>query len=145
VKPPAHLTNHPTATHQRPGGLNLECYTFGYSGRKLEDIIRAADREDLTIADIRLVARSRKPDFNKGRLSAALGQRYIHLQEFGNLNYRRGGMVVLADSDAGVWRLSLLIGKVAFMCACKNFEECHRSTVAQILSQRGISVQELVF
>jgi uncharacterized protein (DUF488 family) len=58
-------------------------YTIGYSRLNFDNLIRTVEVEDLLLIDTRMSARSRVPQWNKGRLEKALGERYVHIRELG--------------------------------------------------------------
>lgn len=60
--------------------------------------------------------------------------RYVHIQEFGNENYK-GGPIKLKDFDRGLHRLMQLLAEqpvqaLVFMCGCPEYRGCHRTVVA---------------
>ena len=113
-------------------------YTIGYSRLNFDKLIRAVEADDLLLIDTRMSARSRVPQWNKGRLEKALGERYVHIRELGNLNYKNSeaGMV-LFDPESGIQQAAELLEKqsVVLMCGCFDVEHCHRRLVAELLEQ----------
>ena len=122
-------------------------YLFGYSGKTLEQIARALGDDGLLI-DIRYSPRSRKAGFSRSGLERAFGDRYRHVREFGNVDYRSGG-IHLADSEAGLVMLEALAaespGPLFLMCACEDGTYCHRAEVGRLLKKRGYAVAEYDF
>jgi len=76
-------------------------YTLGYTGRKPVDVHQLAIAHRAMLVDIRFSPRSRAAYWQKGALERLLGDRYVHLQALGNVNYRTGGPVQLADYATG--------------------------------------------
>lgn len=126
-------------------GVPKIIYTTGYSGHKLEDMKRIAERMDAVIADIRFTPFSRwHPEWRKPNLEALLGARYVSVREWGNRNHGGKGPIEIADF-AGGWAI---IGRIArpviAICTCKDAEMCHRSVVgSMVTSQRLCVVKEL--
>lgn len=122
--------------------MTSQVYGIGYGGRKLHEIKRIAEELDATVFDVRLSPRSRIPYFTEAALAARLGDRYVHVGDLGNLNYR-GGPVRIADLEAGIRRIADHGRPVILMCACKDPARCHRTTIAAELQARGFSYQEI--
>ncbi len=114
-------------------------YTVGYSRLQPSDILRTAERLDALIADIRISPRSRVPVWNQKPLQAAWGQRYIYIPELGNRNYKGdyGDGVVLDNPERGAaWVLALLEQQpVILLCACFDWQTCHRREAAALIAQ----------
>jgi uncharacterized protein (DUF488 family) len=116
-------------------------HTAGYSGRRPEWLLTAVLRLNAVVLDIRLSPHSRIPSWSKGHLAAFLGvdedgiPRYRHLPAFGNVNYRTGGPIVLADPDAGIDIVRNESRTPILMCGCANFDRCHRRVVARLLQE----------
>jgi uncharacterized protein (DUF488 family) len=112
-------------------------YTIGYSRLNFDNLIRTVEVEDLLLIDTRMSARSRVPQWNKGRLEKALGARYVHIRELGNVNFKNpeAGMV-LFDPETGIQQAVQLLEKqsVLLLCGCFDVEHCHRKLVAELLA-----------
>lgn len=120
-----------------------QIYTLGYTGRRPGEIYALAEQLDATVCDIRFSPRSRVPRWNKGRLEVLLGDRYMHIQELGNQNYKTGGPVEIVDLDAGLARIQDHPRPVILMCACKDLAGCHRAVIRDHLRAEGLEVEEL--
>jgi len=115
-------------------------YTLGYSGWTVEQIADELERRDALLVDVRMSPRSRNPAYSGKRLAERFGERYMHIREFGNRNYR-GGPIELADPEVGKLKLwAALVDSYRFscilMCACSDVEVCHRKVVAEFLQAR---------
>lgn len=119
-----------------------QIYTIGYTGRKPDQLKALAEQLDATVYDIRFSPRSRAPHWNRGRLEAMLGDRYMHIGELGNRNYK-AGPIEIADLDAGLARIQDHPRPVILMCACKDLAGCHRSVISKHLQALGLEVEEL--
>ena len=119
----------------------MTIYTLGYSGWKIEAIASLLNRLDALLVDVRLSPRSRNPVFSGKRLSERFGNRYIHLREFGNANYRQADAPVkLLKFERGLQGMSLAmlqegVADVILLCACRDVNVCHRKVVAGRLAE----------
>jgi uncharacterized protein (DUF488 family) len=107
-------------------------FTVGYAGWTLEQLAHQVQELHALLLDIRFSPESRQPRWRRQNLAAHFGERYVHVQALGNINYRGGDMVV-SDYGAGkrVVRRYLAAGRnVILMCACARVAQCHRLYVA---------------
>lgn len=123
--------------------MSRKVYTLGYSGRKPEQLLALLEDLDAVCFDIRLSARSMVPGWNKGPLSRLLGARYVHVPALGNLAYKTGGPIQIADYAAGKALIEASEKPVVLMCGCKDASLCHRSQVGAQLVAEGFEVVEL--
>ncbi|HVP45348.1 MAG TPA: DUF488 domain-containing protein [Bryobacteraceae bacterium] len=142
-------------------------FTIGHSTRSIEEFVQLLEAHGVErLIDIRTVPRSRtNPQFNRDTLPASLknaGIEYLHMPELGGLRHAR------PDSPNTAWRNDSFRGyadymqtpefaeaierlmeigarkQVAIMCAEAVPWRCHRSLVADALTARGISVQDIL-
>lgn len=130
-------------------------YTLGYEGADIADFVRTLQDAGVSLLlDVRQLAQSRRPGFSKGLLSEALhdaGISYRHVRQLGDPKpgreaARRGDMdafrsifgahmeteasrAALGDAAADVERET-----VALMCFERAPKNCHRSIVAERIS-----------
>jgi uncharacterized protein (DUF488 family) len=111
-------------------------YTLGYAGWTLEEVAAVVAETGALLVDVRLKPWSRKPGFSTGALRKRLGDAYLSVPAFGNLNYR-GGPVRLRDPAAGLAVLRPLLQErpAVLMCGCAAPEACHRRDVAVLLQE----------
>ncbi len=118
-------------------------YTLGYaapgSSDALEELMTASE---VLLVDIRLRPRSRWwPVWNKKQLRERWGSRYTHEKKLGNDNYRDRSLPVVLhgpspeQSIAGAAALLQHGYSVVLLCACKDYETCHRKVVAEMIQQ----------
>ena len=115
----------------------MRVYTLGYTGWRHAELLETAERLNATVIDVRMVPRSRAPCWNAKAIKAALGDRYVWLEGFGNVNYK-GGPVVLKDFAGALKKLgemSLHGPRVILMCGCADVNVCHRKIVAEKLAK----------
>jgi uncharacterized protein (DUF488 family) len=117
-------------------------YTLGYGSVKPDDLHHWLATEDGLFVDVRLSPRSRDPHWRKETLQAQLGDRYVHLPEFGNRNYKAGdgAPVILADPANGLHRYRQLAArwparKLVLVCACWSWAHCHRRDAALVVAE----------
>lgn len=115
--------------------------TIGYTEPDaMQRIATFLAREHTGLVDIRKKPASRwYPAFNKKALVEQFSLKYGHCPELGNLNYKledREKGIVLADPDEGIRRVMRLLENgvdVLLLCACKDYEHCHRKVVYELL------------
>jgi uncharacterized protein (DUF488 family) len=113
-------------------------YTAGYAaaGWTPAGLRAEAERLGALVVDVRLFPRSQRAEWSKEALERELGERYVHVPEMGNRNYRsRGGPIEIADPEGGVARVAPLLveGSVILLCRCPQVETCHRRVVAALV------------
>jgi uncharacterized protein (DUF488 family) len=114
-------------------------YTAGYSGWKPEQLVEKARELKALVVDVRLSPRSRDPRWRGYAMGRHFGEAYLWLREFGNVNYKNGGPIKIADFGAGLARLRFRLAadsqeNVILLCACKDAVSCHRIEVAKGLA-----------
>lgn len=117
-------------------------YIMGYSGRTLAQLKQIAEEKDATIFDIRFSPRSRNPQFSGKRMAEELGDRYMHVRQLGNRNYK-GGPVALVDYEAGKQMILNHRRNVILVCVCRDHVTCHRTDIARKLRAEGHQVEEI--
>ncbi len=114
-------------------------YTLGYVERGAKERLeRLCERYRVKVVDVRLSPRSRfLSDWRQGALQKRLGERYVHVPELGNVNYRdRSLPIEIADFEKGsaiVLDLLYQGWSVCLLCACSDVWSCHRLVVARKL------------
>ncbi len=144
----------------------MAIFTVGHSTRTAEEFLLLLRAHEVTLlVDVRTVPRSRtNPQFNKDTFPKALGDvgiQYKHIPNLGGLRKPK------KDSLNSGWRNSSFRGyadymqtpefreaidelivlakhdRVAVMCAEAVPWRCHRSLIADVLTVRGVRVEEL--
>ncbi len=90
------------------------------------------------LIDIRYSPRCRwDAQWNKSALQAKYTRQYIHLRCFGNVNYNKPGQPIqLANPNerlASLVNFLLNDASLMLLCACKDYEHCHRKTVYDLM------------
>jgi hypothetical protein len=114
--------------------------TIGYTEKDAAQRLEAFLAQPRTgLIDIRYSPRCRwDARWNKSALQAKYRTRkYIHLRCFGNINYNRPGQPIsLATPREWLNNVvnALLHGSsLMLLCACKDYEQCHRKTVYDLI------------
>jgi uncharacterized protein (DUF488 family) len=124
----------------------VSIWTLGYAGRTLDEIA-ALIGENGRLLDIRLNPYSRVAAWCFLAFRDRFGERYRHVRALGNLRYKLGPPVEIADFDLGraIVAEEALGGDVFLMCACREIHGCHRKTVSELLRAEGLSVAEVIW
>lgn len=125
--------------------MTKRIYLAGYSTRKPEVLKRLAEHLNAVVVDIRLNPVSRVPHWNRRELMRLLGDRYWHLPQLGNVNYKSGGTILIRDLDLGIHHLlDHRHDTFLLLCACVDLPLCHRKVVGEHLSTvHGLPVREV--
>ena len=116
----------------------IKVYTIGYARWSLGEVTELVDEKGSTLVDVRLKPYSRKPGFSRRSLEKELGDDYVHLPGFGNVNYK-GGAVKLKEPESALARIADFVADgdpVMLMCGCADHRRCHRSAVAAAIQKR---------
>ncbi len=119
-------------------------FSFGYSGQDVQQFIADVHARGVVVIDTRIKPYSRRPEWNKTRLQAALGDAYVHVGELGNLNYQHDGPVQLVDLAAGVEKIEAILQRsqsVVLICICPDERDCHRRGAVTALVAHGWTVE----
>lgn len=120
-------------------------YTTGYHGKSPEQLFAVVKRLGGMVIDIREAAYSKQPSWGHTDLVRRFQLRYSHVWELGNKNHRiPHAPVEIINPAKGMQRLlSCPYSPLVLLCQCPDFDQCHRSTVAQFLEARGYVTWEL--
>lgn len=112
---------------------------WGYTGHKIGELEALLKQHaPCMLFDVRFSPRSRNPVWIGARMKEHFGKLYYHAMGFGNLNYR-GGPIQLCNPTTEIAnvRKCLEHGKtVILMCACPDYNQCHRKVVAELLQSK---------
>jgi uncharacterized protein (DUF488 family) len=105
-------------------------YSFGYGGHRAAELAGWVRTHGAVLVDVRYSPASRDEQWRKANLKELLGERYVHVSELGNENFK-GNEIRIKDLSAGMIRVHGLLqrGPVVIMCACWNRATCHRTIV----------------
>jgi uncharacterized protein (DUF488 family) len=116
-------------------------YTIGYAAAdSMQMLEQVMSDPAMLLVDIRLVPRSRWfPQWNKKQLIQRWSKRYRHERRLGNLNYKnKRKPIELVDAAGGLAFLVELLQagySIVLLCACVQYDACHRKLVADLLAQ----------
>jgi len=113
-------------------------YTLGYTGTKPEQIKAIVKKLGALLVDIRFSPHSRVPQWESRNLKALLDPQYLWLKDLGNVNYKNGGPIQLADGPKAAFMLAPILAHqpVILLCACKEVHTCHRKKAAEYLAEK---------
>lgn len=117
---------------------NYQLYDLGYSQIQDSDLLlQLIGKLDAIVIDVRFSPKSRGPQWRASNLQSQFGDRYIHIPELGNVNYK-GGPIKLLDEDSGLAKLNLMAqsSSLVLMCVCSNRDTCHRLTIVKEMELR---------
>lgn len=117
------------------GRLETIGYTQAYAHEQIEAFL-ACSRSYLV--DIRYKPYSKwNPNWSRETFAKRYRHQYVHLPGLGNLNYaQKGAPIRLADPDRHVAHLAECLKRGAsylLLCACKDYEQCHRKVVYECI------------
>lgn len=116
----------------------ITVYECGYRRTPVRSICAMAAELDAPIADIRYAVTPWGAAAPAAFEALAPGRR-VHVRDLGNVNYK-GGPIRLLHTERGLDTLVSIAdaagGRVIVMCACAEYESCHRRTVVEALRQR---------
>ena len=122
---------------------SISLYTLGYAQWTIDEVVLKIRSMRALLVDVRRSPHTTKPGFTRTALMERDRMHYVHVPEFGNVNYR-AGPIQLADPEGGAEALRDVARSIVLMCGCQSPHDCHRSTVAAFLSSRwNLSVTHL--
>ena len=72
---------------------------FGYAQSGMSELEKLMKDEKAYVVDIRLSPWSKWQEWNQTKLVERFRERYIHMPELGNLNYRQGKPIKIANAE----------------------------------------------
>lgn len=117
----------------------MKIYDLGYQSIKNASLlVQVVNSLNAIVVDVRLSPRSRDPQWNRKALLTSLGERYVHVEALGNLNYKVAAPIVIKDLPAGLLFLGhyLELGPVILLCACWDRHHCHRKVILDYLESK---------
>lgn len=120
-------------------------FSAGYSGHTIEQLKEAVETHKARLLDIRMVRRSRQPEWNEEKLIVALGWRYVPVPTLGNINYNNGRPIDILHPKVGCDIVEQLLraNSLILLCGCRDYSSCYRAVVSRLLRGRDIQTQEL--
>ena len=122
----------------------LKIYTFGYQGQQVAALAAEVERVQGVVVDVRYSPYSRNQQWAKKRLQVSFPDRYIHLQELGNLHYKANKPIKIADMVTGAAKVGAIVAAgfaPILLCVCKDVRHCHRLVVGRELVRRGLAAE----
>ena len=123
--------------------MKNKIYTAGYYGRDIIEFKATVERLNAVVVDIRLVPQSRfTPEWRQKNLQTLFGESYLHIKELGNKGFKEK-RIEIADLEIGLEVVTQIKQDMILLCACKDYEKCHRKVIAEELKVRGYKTEEL--
>lgn len=121
-------------------------YTVGYTTLEGFGQLQEFLAHGVLLVDIRYFPASRwKPEWSRKRLCEQLAPNYQHIRELGNINYFSLDLPIqLLDAKQGVSRIVSLLEQgrdICLLCACADWQKCHRRVVADLVQQELANIQ----
>lgn len=121
----------------------MKIFSTGYTGKRVEQLPALLDFHEAILADIRFAPFSRHLQWRKDYLTLLLKNRYRHVPQLGNRNYKTGGAIQIHNLEIGIRLLESWQTNIILMCACVELEKCHRRVVVHELETRGYEIEEI--
>ncbi len=143
-------TQHGSAsTPTSPAKSLTQIQTIGYRQPDgLAEIERLmANDPSLILVDIRYQPKSRKPEWSGRAFAEKYQERYRWIEALGNLNYKTPGNIQLADPQAGIEQLQVLLHEghhILLLCGCECYDTCHRKVVFDLLQTQLTQPSHLI-
>ncbi len=121
-------------------------YTVGYAALEQIEPLQLFLSDKTLLIDIRYLPSSRwKPEWSRKRLYERFAPNYQHIRELGNINYHSLDLPIqLVDAKQGISRIVSLLEQgrdICLLCACADWQKCHRRVVADLVQQELANVQ----
>jgi uncharacterized protein (DUF488 family) len=121
-------------------------YTVGYAAIEGVEQLQALLTQEVLLIDIRYLPASRwKPEWSRKRLCERFTSNYQHIRELGNVNYNSLDLPIqLLDAKQGISRIVSLLEQgrdICLLCACADWEKCHRRVVADLVRHELTDIQ----
>jgi len=109
--------------------------TAGYKNYSFYQFKKMVEDLDALVIDVRYSPYTKLPFWGRQSLEENLCERYVHIREFGNRAYNQGE-IEIDDFASGLTTfldVTENANVVILLCACEEFEACHRKVVAEML------------
>lgn len=109
---------------------------FGYGFRESMQVLQQLMEDSNTyLVDIRKSPKTGYAGFNDYELKSQFKDRYVHMIELGNANFK-GGPIQIIRPVQGIDRLVKGLNKgyrLILLCGCQSYDTCHRKTAVELL------------
>lgn len=111
---------------------------IGYAQPNADEVLEAAMTDPATrIVDVRFSPKSRwRTEWNMEALHKKYRDRYTWEQGLGNRNYHDPNLPIVIVDRRRVSTITTLLragNNVLIICACKDFQKCHRRVVVELV------------
>ena len=127
----------------------MTLYTMGYNNWTDDDFFELLEKLYViyVIIDIRFSPYSKMPWWTKKSLSNRLLGCYTHMDKLGNKNYKNVNSEIEIVDIESCEKVIQLMNKgftCILLCACEEYDKCHRKIVAEEIQKRtGCDIKQL--
>lgn len=118
-------------------------FATGYTGRDINDLKPLLEHLEAVLVDIRFAPYSQVMFWRKIYLKTLLGERYFHIPNLGNRNFKEKNKISIQNMQLGIETLLSLNTNLMLFCVCSEQQECHRRIIIEELKKRGIETEEI--
>ena len=118
-------------------------FATGYSGKDINDLKPLVERLGAILVDIRFAPYSEVMFWRRVFLKTLLGNKYLHIANLGNRNFKERENISIQNLSLGLETLLSLNTNSILFCACAEAEKCHRRVITEELQKRGIETTEI--
>lgn len=110
---------------------------------KIRVFDRMVSESGLIVIDTRMNPYSRAECWRGAEMKKRLPARYLHVPDWGNVNYRNGGQIQVKDFYGGLLTVQAYLklqdpkAIPLLLCGCEYADGCHRSVLAESLRSEG--------
>lgn len=120
-------------------------HTIGYTAPNAMELVQQLmSNPNTLLIDTRYSPYSRLPEWRQDALAGKYGARYRYAGQFlGNVNFR-GGPIHLAQPKRGIAGLTMYLREghdLILLCACADYERCHRKEIVDRLLKQMPEVE----
>ena len=121
-------------------------YTVGYAGLEGLEQLQEFLAQEVCLVDIRYFPPSRwRPEWSRKQLTERFASNYCHVRELGNINHHSLDLPIqLLDARLGISQIVPLLRQgrdICLLCACADWQKCHRRLVAELLQREMGDIQ----
>jgi uncharacterized protein (DUF488 family) len=117
-------------------------YTTGFAGKDVADLPKLLENLDAVLADIRFTPFSKDFEWRREYLKLLLKNKYRHVSAFGNRSNNENKFTI-NNFNLGLKVIESWNENVLLMCECAEFQNCHRSVLANELRKKDCEVMEI--
>ena len=118
-------------------------FATGYAEKDINDLKPLVESLGAILVDIRFSPYSEIMFWRRVYLKTLLGNKYLHIANLGNRNFKERDNISIQNLGLGIETLISLNTNSILFCACAEAENCHRRAIVEELKKRGIETSEI--